>query len=84
MNQGDEEGRTPLMWASYRGDIAIVEYLLNKGASVNQVDDQGWHALKWAVIRNNVDVVDFLLSEGAFVDSPEVHEITTLKILKLK
>ena len=72
MNEGDVEGRTPLMWASYRGDVTIVEYLLNKGASINHVDDQGWHALKWAIIRNNAHIVALLLSKGAFVDTYEV------------
>ena len=73
MNLGDEEGRTPLMWASYRGDITIVEFLLNKGASINQVDEQGWHALKWAISQNHFHIAELLLRKGAFVDTYEVN-----------
>ena len=36
VDEGDEKGRTPLMFACLQGDAKVVEYLINLGADVNK------------------------------------------------
>lgn len=53
--------------ASARGEKAIVQLLLDQGASVNAKDINGRTALHYAVMRIKKDVVDVLLEHGASV-----------------
>ena len=44
-------GRTPLMWAAFRGNIAILELLMEKGADKDLEDHEGLNAFDIAVVR---------------------------------
>ena len=41
VNQVDNQGRTPLYWASKYGSIEWVKSLLNKGAKINKAEKNG-------------------------------------------
>lgn len=41
LNQRTPEGRTPLMYAAYLGDVAIFELLIEHGASLDNFDEKG-------------------------------------------
>jgi ankyrin repeat protein len=41
----DEQGNTPLMWASEKGQQAAAKLLIAKGADVNQQNAEGFTAL---------------------------------------
>lgn len=56
---------TPLMIASSKGKTDIVEYLLNKGVSINQQDTDGNTALHRAAMNGFNDIYDLLLEEEA-------------------
>jgi ankyrin repeat protein len=62
---------TPLIAAAIRGDVAILELLLNKGAIVNHQLTAGHRtgstALWWAALRGHVQVMQLLLRRGACV-----------------
>ncbi len=60
----DKRGRSPLLWAAYRGYIEIVKLLLGKGAGINMSVD-GRTPLFWAVIRRNDSTTNFLVEKGA-------------------
>lgn len=63
-----ESAITPLMKASWDGELAIVEYLLEKGANVNARDTESHGtALANAVRREHVDIVKALLAAKADV-----------------
>ena len=51
----DDEGRTALMWAAYRGFSKIVKKLVDNGIEVGMQDNQGRNALAYALSRGDVD-----------------------------
>lgn len=65
VNAKDNDGWTPLLWASWSGLPQVVEELVAKGADVSVRDAQGNSALGLAAQRGNVAVVKMLLDKGA-------------------
>jgi len=61
----DKEGETLLHKAVAKWDVAVVKYLVFKGASVNAKAKFGWTPLHEAAERGNSEIVEFLVSEGA-------------------
>jgi hypothetical protein len=70
----DEEWttRTPLQVASADGNIAMVSFLLNRGAQVHAAagEYRGATALQYAVMYGHVDVAVLLLEHGASTNEP--------------
>jgi hypothetical protein len=64
----DEKGYSLLSVAAERGQAAIVELLLEHGASVNYASDTNPPALILASLLRHLDVVQLLLESGASVD----------------
>ena len=44
-------GRTPLMWAAFRGNLTVLELLMQKGADKDLEDHEGLNAFDIAVVR---------------------------------
>ena len=65
VNSVDDEGRTPLMFASAAGHGECVDLLLKKGSFVHQADYSGRTALHWASVYGKLNVVAALLKAGA-------------------
>lgn len=65
---------TPLMKASWEGELAIVEYLLAKGANLEYTNADGQTALHEAIGREHADVVAFLLAKGAKTEKADVRD----------
>lgn len=62
INEGDEEGKTPLHYAVSLGFINIVEMLLNDDRlDINRQDNNGKNALHYAVESNQLACLDLLL-----------------------
>ena len=51
----DDEGRTALIWAAYRGFPKIVKELVKNGKEVGMQDNQGRNALAYALSRGDID-----------------------------
>jgi ankyrin repeat protein len=64
-------GHTPLMRASISNRTEAVDFLLEKGASVNAVDKANMSALTWAVNHQSYESFLKLLKKGARVDTKE-------------
>ncbi len=66
VNQADEEGNTPFMYAAGSNrDLPVLELLLSKTSNINQANAKGETALTSAVRGNSPEVVKFLLDKGA-------------------
>lgn len=59
------DDRTALSWASRRGHIDVISYLLELGADASVVDRTGATALSWAARNGHERAVDLLLCAGA-------------------
>ncbi|XP_046585282.1 putative ankyrin repeat protein RF_0381 [Haliotis rubra] len=66
----DRVGRTPVLYATGKGNKKIVDLLVSKGCNLSVVDDQGRNILHAACLGDNEDIVKDLLSRGiADIDS---------------
>ena len=62
----DEIGRTPLMWAAYKGHVEIIRLLLDHGADVNNRTYGDYYiALHWAASYGKDESVKLLIERGA-------------------
>lgn len=66
INVTNEDGETPLMYASKLHNIKVVELLIQKGANINAFNNYGNTALIYGV--NNLEIVKLLVENGADVN----------------
>ncbi|KAI1610507.1 allantoicase [Exophiala viscosa] len=69
VNQPDEEGTVPLIYASCFGHYEVVSALLDAGAVVDKQDRNQWSALMWAMTNRHKQISKLLLDHGA---NPEI------------
>ena len=68
-NQEDTvEGRTPFAWSAYRGDLAAMEYMLQRGANVHKPDRRLRTPLVYALLSGNHHCVKLLLHNDVDVN----------------
>ncbi|XP_041015612.1 probable protein S-acyltransferase 23 isoform X1 [Juglans microcarpa x Juglans regia] len=60
----DNEGRSPLHWAAYKGFTDTVRLLLFRDACQGRQDKEGCTPLHWAAIRGNVEACTVLVHAG--------------------
>ena len=77
-NIHDDDGSTPLIFASDAGRVATARELLGNGANVNTRDRLGRSALTYAMYRGRLDVVRLLLEFGADASLFDVDGCTPL------
>ena len=80
VNQVDNQGRTPLYWASKYGSIEWVKSLLNKGAKINKAEKNGKTPLYVASEEGKKDVVKLLLNRGVNVTQAEKNGVMPLNV----
>lgn len=73
MNEIDDKGLTPLLWAATYGQLASVNLLIEKGANIHYKGPTGENALLLASANGHTHIVKVLLSLGANVN--EVDEV---------
>ena len=88
VNQTDETGATPAMWAADKGNLEILKFLVVKGADIHKkglifssIDPVLFYttALNAAIGKGHLETVKFLVEEcGADVNetSPKINRIT--------
>lgn len=65
INEPDNEGNTPLIWAVKRGKINAAEILLAHDAGLNIRNNDGQTALYWAAKNSYQDITQLLIDNGA-------------------
>jgi len=71
-------GWTPLSWAAYNGQEAVVKLLLEKGAELESRSSIGRTPLSWAASYGGEAVVKLLLEKGAELESKDNNSWTPL------
>ena len=64
----DNNGWTPLHWASYRGNLKMAQLLIEKGADVNAKNYHGNTPLYWASFKGYLEITQLLIEKGADVN----------------
>jgi ankyrin repeat protein len=75
LESANRSGETALMMASLRGQAALVQRLLQRGAAVNQ---PGWSPLHYAATAPDEAPMKMLLAHGAAVDARSPNGTTPL------
>jgi len=65
VSQPDESGMFLIHWAADRGDVNMVELLLDGGSPLDVVDDAGQTALHYASACGHRNCIDLLKSKGS-------------------
>lgn len=65
VDQRDDSGWTPLVWASAYGKRNLAQLLLDKGADITARTQSGWTALHWASAYGCVELAALLILKGA-------------------
>ncbi len=65
VNLKDERGFTPLIWATYMGNMDIANFLIEKGADVNAQDAMGNTALMGVSFKGHLTLAQLLIAKGA-------------------
>jgi ankyrin repeat protein len=65
LNAGDNLRMTPLMFASQRGHVGVVRWLVDQGAAINERDAMGCTPLYYACVYGHSPVVRVMVESGA-------------------
>ena len=74
----DGDKRTAIIWASFFGQIKILEWLIKKGANVNHQDKIGYSSLHFCGQEQNIEVAKILLENGANPNILDKHDNSPL------
>jgi ankyrin repeat protein len=78
LDSRDAEGQTPLHYAAFGGDSALVNFLIDHGAKLELQDVRAKTPLHIAAMNDRKDVVAALLRRGAVVDVRDDYQRTAL------
>jgi len=62
----DQNGKSPLMWATSSGQLESADIILEAGADINHIGGEGKTALAAAYFKEDENMVKFLIEKGAF------------------
>ena len=80
LNALSAQGESPLMLASLKGQLDLVEKMINKGADVNKT---GWTPLHYAASTGQVKVISLLLENHAYIDAESPNGSTPLMMASM-
>ncbi|ORX88034.1 ankyrin [Anaeromyces robustus] len=67
MNKKDDNGLSLLHWACDRGQMKMVQWLIEKDININEKDNDGETPLGYSILCEYYDIAKFLIEKGADV-----------------
>ena len=64
INARDGIGRTPLMVAAFRQDVAAAQALIEAGANLNALDNQSYDVITIAAVLNDLEMLELAHRRG--------------------
>ena len=80
LNTFNALGESPLMLAALKGQLAMSDKLVKKGADVNK---PGWTPLHYAASNGHVEVIKLLLEHHAYIDAESPNGSTPLMMASM-
>jgi len=81
INVNDAMGLAPIHWASDRGDLNMLKFLIEKlSADVNWQDNTGQTALHYAVSCSHEDICKYLISKNASTNVQDEDGLTAFEL----
>ena len=74
INLRSSDGRTALMWAAFRNNGKMCDFLLHNNADINLVDNAGWNALDISIIKMNYESAIVLKRNGIVPQDIETYQ----------
>ncbi|KAG4086376.1 acyl CoA binding protein-domain-containing protein [Neocallimastix lanati (nom. inval.)] len=65
INKKDENGLSLLHWACDRGQMNMIQFLIDQGININEKDNEGETPLSYSLLCENYDISKYLISNGA-------------------
>lgn len=65
VNARNKDGYSPIMFAANKGNMAVLQMLLDRGAKVNVQEAEGYTPLMMAAWHSHLDALRLLLKKGA-------------------
>ena len=77
------DGRNYLLWAGYKGNLKLIQSLIEKGSQVDLVDDHGYGLLTFSANagQDNPAVYDLMLANGISVEETNRSGANALLLL---
>lgn len=76
LNSRIEMGMSPLMTAALKGELELVDALLEAGADPRQVNDDEHHALWFACVHGDVGLVEKMIACGSDINNRNINGVT--------
>jgi ankyrin repeat protein len=80
IGQSDKHGRDGLILAASEGHLAIIDILIEKGASLSSHDRDGLNALSWACLKGHYNAALTLLNNGIDINHADFSGRTPLDL----
>ena len=67
VNKKTHDGRTYIFWAMYRNNLALMNYLFEKGAKTDIIDSHGYSLMNFGAVtgQTNPQLYNFCINKGA-------------------
>jgi len=65
INKKDENGLSLLHWACDRGQMNMVQWLIEQGININEKDNDGETPLSYSLLCENYEIAKYLIEKGA-------------------
>lgn len=83
VNKRSHDGRTPIFWAAYRGNVELMKQLIDLGAKTDLIDDHGNSVVNFAASTGQLDtkLYDLCIENGVKLKDERTKEGATPLLL---